>query len=201
MATRTPKTQTKPVTKLQRPATLDHLKAKGRAVEVVQVRLDAEATRLYEKLTSEIEAAQVLGGEPAAELLDARTAAEAEMEEATVEIRLQSIGRKAYDALVEQHKATPEQNIEHRQEQAQELMKQKGLSLDKAMELTADAPYNAETFPIALIAACAVEPELAEEDVQEFWEDWNLNEFLQLWMAAVRVHNTSKVGYWGKASG
>jgi hypothetical protein len=143
----------------------------------------------------------VLGGEPAAELLDARTAAEAEMEEATVEIRLQSIGRKAYDALVEQHKATPEQNIEHRQEQAQELMKQKGLSLDKAMELTADAPYNAETFPIALIAACAVEPELAEEDVQEFWEDWNLNEFLQLWMAAVRVHNTSKVGYWGKASG
>jgi hypothetical protein len=199
MATRTPKTQ--PVSKLPKPATLDHLKAKGRATEVVQVRLDAEATRLYEKLTNEIEAQRVLGSEPDADLLARREATQQAMEDATVEIRLQSIGRKAYDALVEEHKPTPEQNTEHRQEQARELMNQKGIDLAKAMELTTDAPYNAETFPVALIAACAVEPELTEADVQGFWDDWNLNEYLQLWMAAVRVHNTSKVGYWGKASG
>ena len=194
------KPKTPPVTGLHKPATLDHLKKKGRAVEYVHVRLDPEAAAELDEIEAEIGGLEILDQEVYPSLTERRADAQAKVDESTVTIKLLSIGRRAYDALVEKHAPTPEQNAEHRQEQIKQLMAD-GKTLEEATAQTGDAPYNPDTFPIALISACAVEPELSPADVQGFYEDWNLNEFLQLWMAAVRVHQTSRVGHWGKASG
>lgn len=188
-----------PVRGLKRPATLDHLK-KGRPVEVLQIVTDEEAAAELKRVQNDISALEVLESPVPTSLREERDALQEAVNASLVEIKLQSIGRKAYDALVKAHPATDEQNQEQRQEQIKELM-DKGKTLEQATALSTGAPYNVDTFAPALISACAIEPELTPEDVEELYDAWNLNEYLQLWMAAVRVNNTSQVGHWGKAYG
>lgn len=100
----------------------------------------------------------------------------------TVDIVLQSIGRKRYEALMTEHPATKEQNAEAKKETGEE------------------APYNVETFPIALISACALEPIMTEEQVQQVWDEWNSAEVMELFFAALEVTTARRHGL-GKESG
>ena len=101
---------------------------------------------------------------------------------ATFDIVLQSIGRKRYEALMQEHKPTRQQNAEAQKETGE------------------DAPYNVDTFPIALIAACSVEPVMTDEQVQQIWDEWNSAEVMDLFFAALEVTTARRQGL-GKESG
>lgn len=79
--------------------------------------------------------------------------AERAVVEATSHIVFHSLGRPAYDALLSEHPPTKEQK---------EAL---GLDLD----------HNPQTFPLALIAACAAEPRLTVEQIEELHEGNVLN--------------------------
>lgn len=102
--------------------------------------------------------------------------------EETVDIVLQSIGRKRYEALMQEHPPTKAQNAEAQKETGE------------------DAPYNLETFPVALVAACAIEPKMTDEQVQQIWDDWNSAEVMELFFAALEVTTARRNGL-GKESG
>lgn len=81
-----------------------------------------------------------------------------------VEVLFRAIGSHAYDELVAKYPPNKKQ-------------KDQGLT------------YDMDKFGPALIAACAVEPEMSEEDAKEIWESdaWNRGELMTLFMGAVQV--------------
>ena len=83
-------------------------------------------------------------------------------EDTTAVIRFEALGARAYDELVAAHQAD----------------KKPG------------APFNAETFAPALVAACAVEPVLTEDQARELLDEWSVAEALDLFNAALRVNTT-----------
>lgn len=115
----------------------------------------------------------------------AADAAEKALEPSVVWFEFRSIGRKAYDDLVKQHPPGEAENKEHLE------------------QYKVPAPYNAESFAPALIAASLVEPALTVEQVQELFEDeaWNGAEIIQLWQAAQEVNSTRRVVELGKGRG
>jgi hypothetical protein len=183
---------------MPRPATLDHLRSGKRPVtRVERVVLDpdlaerhAEALQAFEtaKLLAEAQPASVARGD---DLRDARRAlaeAEAEVEgsDAVVTMRFRSIGRVAYDELIERHPPTPDQQERHRRE-------------------SPDAPplaYNPDTFEVAVVAASSLEPRLTEAEAKEIATspDWNGAEWVQLVLAAITVNQQRRVVEMGKGS-
>ncbi len=93
--------------------------------------------------------------------------AEEAVREATFTVRFRSIGRKKYEALVDAHPPTDQDNIESMAENGQ------------------PAPYNGDTFGPALVAASAVEPEITLEEARGFWDDWNPSEVIDLFTGAL----------------
>lgn len=81
-------------------------------------------------------------------------------------ILFKSIGSKRYDDLLGQHKPTKEQAKD-------------------------GAQWNGETFPPALIAACAVDPEISLEDAEAIWasDDWSRGELLDLFVAVIKLNS------------
>lgn len=109
-------------------------------------------------------------------------AAEEALEASTLRITLQSIGRKRYEELVSEHPPTEAQNKESEEATGQ------------------PAPYNTDTFPPALIAASAVDPEMTVEQATELWDEWNTGELMELFFVAIEVNTQRRVGL-GKESG
>ena len=190
---------------LRRPATADHLQSKKRPYEDVQIRIDEDVVHEHNealKAIGKLELEQA-DDDAKAEAKSWLDQLETELEESTVTIRVRSIGRKLYEDLLAAHPPTEAQSEQHRREQIEALEKaglvdDKLESAKKRIEMA--APYNADTFPVALIAA-SNENQLTEADIQGYYDEWNLNEFLMLWMATMRVQKTNRVGHWGKASG
>lgn len=83
-----------------------------------------------------------------------------------VTLKFQAIGQKEYDKLVSKHPPTPEQRVE-------------------------GASFNIDTFAPALIAACAVEPEMTAADAKELWDspDWSRGDVMVLFRNAVDLNN------------
>jgi hypothetical protein len=75
----------------------------------------------------------------------------------TADIRLRALPRRAYRELLDAHPARPEDGEK--------------------------ADWNADTFPPALIAASAIDPELAPEQAQKIWDEWELSEVGTLFLA------------------
>lgn len=82
-------------------------------------------------------------------------------------VSIKAIGTTAYDELVAEHPPTPKQR-----------------------SASPNASFNNDTFPCALIAACATTPRLSYEDVVELKDsdDWAGGEFQDLFMACVKVN-------------
>jgi len=208
-----------------KPATADHLKKKTKPTQDVYICLEPE----LETTKNELEAAkdaidmrksqaefeltvaeELPDGDPTKEQLvklrtkrvadvtaelevatEALEKAEDEVAEKTVYLRLQGIGRKKYDKLREEHPPTDAQVLEFQKDNPKE---------DGTPGI--DVPeYNGDTYPPALISKCLVAPKLTASEVEDFTEDWNFNEYLQLFMAAVTVNTITQVRSWGKASG
>jgi hypothetical protein len=194
------------------PLTFDHLKSRKQPItHYVPVCLDnlaadrfhnAEAIFLEMQAASEADLARAsLGnGDVAAEQArqDAIRAeyedAKAAYEDATVQIVMRTIGRKAYERLVLEHPPTDEQKAQFK--------------IDYGDEAT--APYDAEAFAPALVAACCVEPKMTVEEVTVLFEGefddagneitpaWNMAEVMTLFGEALAVCNLSSVGAVGK---
>jgi hypothetical protein len=77
-----------------------------------------------------------------------------------LELVFQAISYKELDALQAKHTPTQQQRIE-------------------------GASFNRNTFPPALIAACAIDPEMTEQDARDLWqsEDWSTGELNTLFNA------------------
>ena len=96
-----------------------------------------------------------------------------------VEFVFRSIGRKAYDRLVNEH--PPSNKAKNEAEKQGE--DPKNLQWD---------PY---TFPQALVAAAIIHPKLDLDSVEEIWEsdDWNGNELQALFYTALSVQQKTRV--------
>lgn len=159
----------KPATKsFVRPATLDDLLAREPRREVVPIHLKEAEFRAYE------EAAKAVALTDTPETRKALEDAEAALAATTVTVTLQEIPRPDYDALISAHPATEEQDKLHRE------------------RVGIPAPYDTDNFPLALVAASAVEPAMSEEQVRSVWEAWPFHELSRLWQAALKVNSQSR---------
>lgn len=189
----------------KKPVTFDHLRGKKPIERKVYVHLDPALSEAFDDVDGRLDELRrdhrerrLRAANTAAGLTDVfermledeigvveREWAEADaaLQDSTVVVLMRSPGRKRYEALVNEHPPTEEQNAESQREHKQ------------------DAPYNAETFGPALVAACAVEPELTEEQAQSLIDDWNLNEAMLLVIGALEVCQATQVSHLGKGSG
>lgn len=83
-----------------------------------------------------------------------------------VTMKFQAIGMRAYDNLVAKHPPKPDQRAE-------------------------GSSFNMDTFAPALIAACAVEPEISLEEAKQIWDsdDWSRGDVMVLFRNAVELNN------------
>jgi len=81
-------------------------------------------------------------------------------------VLFKSIGLKAYDDLVAEHKPTKEQAKD-------------------------GGTWNPETFPPALIAACSKDPVISPEDANALWEssEWSRGELMDVFVAVVKLNS------------
>lgn len=177
---------------MPRPATLDHLRSQKKPVRrTVTVPLDSEvADRHMEAKSSYDFAKRRLEGQPDdrdlqdkfTDVEEAYLAATDEMEDNSVTFTFRGVGREAFEELLLEHQPTKSQRDQARKEGAGNLN------------------WNFDTFPIALIAASSVDPELSESDVKEIWNspDWNQGELMALFGAALDVNQTRRIVDLGK---
>lgn len=176
---------------MARPATLDHLRsAKKPVTKTVVIALDSELAERLEEARTKLEVAGIrMRKRPDdLELVEAHERAEDEYQSAraaadeeSVSFKFRSIGRAAFEELMLRHLPTRDQK-------------------EQARKAGAQATYNADTFPPALIAATCVEPELQVHEAEELWKDpsWNQAELLELFLAALDVNQQRRVVDLGK---
>jgi hypothetical protein len=178
-----------------RPRTADHLKSAKKPVQVtVAIHHDDELVVAYEEASDALARAELLqdhdADKDAAEIVqlrEAKSAAAEALREATTFITFKSMGRKAYQALIEEHPPTEEQKKQYQTEHGME------------------APYDQETFAPALVAACAYDSDgeliWTVEEAEEVFEEWNSSEIVTLFQAAIQCNSARRVTDLGKASG
>lgn len=105
------------------------------------------------------------------------------MDEDSVMIIMQSVGRRRYDQLIQAHPPTDAQ-------------------MDDAEKKKVDPPsYNIETFTPALLTETIVEPQMTSDQIQVLFDDWGTGEIMRLFFAALEVNTGSKVDDFVKSSG
>lgn len=166
---------------------LDHLRGKKRPMVHLQLVLDEEAAARVAELRQEI----ARSGETP-ELQAELEAATKARDDSRVRLTLQSIGRKRFNALQEEHPPTDEQIAEYQ--------KATGKVDPDSGEVTPSEQvpdYNPDTFPTILMAQAMVPP-VDPDELEELLDEWNDNEYLQLWAATMAAHSVSRVAMWGK---
>jgi len=83
-----------------------------------------------------------------------------------VTLKYQAIGMREYDRLVSKHPPKPDQRAE-------------------------GSSFDIDTFAPALIAACAVEPEISPSQAKQLWdsEEWSRGDVMVLFRQAVELNN------------
>ncbi len=183
---------------------LDHLRGKKRPVtRTVEVFLDsdvaAEVNRARAVLEDIEERISTNKGDLGLQVQRDEARAELErLQDAAVEagdvvsFTFRSIGRKAYERLIEEHPATEEQ-----QKQAREHGVEAGLAPHLSR-----LSWNADTFPPALIAAASVDPKISHDEAYELFhvsEDWNQAELTALFVTARDAQQARDVADLGKS--
>lgn len=176
----------------ERPMTYDHLRSKKKPnFKTIRLPLDSEIADAFEEAKNEMERLKLrLDYKPDDKALlkehsaavDAYEAAKALMLENSVEFKFRSIGRKRFDELIFEHPPTEAQ-------------------IKKAKETGAgEANWNEDTFPVAIMSACMVEPKMEEHEVKDLWEseDWAGSEVLALFWAALEVNSNRRAIELGK---
>lgn len=203
--------ETKSKPKTRRPETFDHLKSKKKPLrrEVIIPGEDAPV-EAYEKAVRALERAEIRNE---AEDVIGRCAAKVEetinaLREASAVFVMQSIGRKALRELIEAHPPSDAQMKEWEKEAfiiptdaevAEAAKAEKPIPRPiKRQDAPPEPAWNIDTYPRALMAASCVSPEMTEAQVQELDDEWNAEETLELWMAALEVNSSKRSADWGK---
>lgn len=163
----------------------DLLAKKKPVTRTVTIVLDGELADRWNEAKAALDEAKAADDRASTEVTRLKLAdAEAALEElqpsvkdATIEMTLQSLGRRGYQGLIELHPPTKVQK---------EKARKRGNN---------DLDNNPDSFPPALIAASLVDPKMTEEDVAELFasEQFNEIELAELYGAALMVNTTSKV--------
>lgn len=106
------------------------------------------------------------------------------LEEVTVEYYFESIGRDAFNNLIDAHPPSDEQVMEAEKEGVPRPL------------------FNGDEFWKHALVACCAQPELTEEDVNEMWESpsWNDDEITSLCQAAWSANKQRSLLDVGKGS-
>jgi hypothetical protein len=127
--------------------------------------LEARHRDLERRLAEEIELDNRLNREPVApDIADEIRSLEAEIEAAKVPFTFAAIGKRAWSDLLAQHPPTAEQRQHGR------------------------ADFNADTFPAAAVAACALEPTISWTAAVRLEAALNSSQFDLLWGAVIDVN-------------
>jgi hypothetical protein len=170
--------------KIKRPATFDRLRKKQPLQKLVTIPLSSEAVEAYDRAENALERARLLNETDKLSGLELELeGARAHLENESETLVFQSMGRLAYDDLVEEHPPTEEQIKEF-----QEANGGKGRP-----------PYNIDTFAPALVAASCVEPQMTVDEVNVLFTEWNATEVAELWVAALEVNTQRRVVSLGNA--
>lgn len=102
------------------------------------------------------------------------TAARSKVDAVTRRMVFRAVGSKRYDEILAEH---PPEN--------DEIRKAKADGKPKPM-------YHGETFPVALICESLISPKLELEEVQAIWDDWNRDETMTLFLAALSVNTRAR---------
>lgn len=182
----------------QKKQPLDHLMSKKQPVRrTVYLAADPELLEELTSLEAEVRRLQtVVKLRDDADATERLPLAETELaamrervEEEAVKFVFKSIGRKAYDRLVQEHPATDEQQAAAQKE-----------------DPTASLPFNPQTFPLGLIMACMETPDVsdpADANTMREWldsENFNTAETMMLFNACIDVNNRSTLVQMGKES-
>lgn len=173
----------------KRPVTMDHLRSKKQpTIRKVRLSMSSDVDERLNQAESEFTLAQVqlMADDEDEELkvkadqtkFALKAAQDAAMED-SVEFVFRSMGRKQYDALVDEHPPS--------EASRKDALKQGG-NPDQL-------PWDPYTFPPALLAASIVSPALTHEDIMELWEsnDWSGNEMSELFSAALEAQQARRL--------
>lgn len=116
--------------------------------------------RLVEESTK---GAGTLASGPPKDLADQLLALERDIDAATRTFRFRALSRRRWRSLLGAHPP---------------LKQHKADGLD----------FNPETFPVAAVAACAVEPEMTQEQAEKVADAIPLGEFEKMWAAVLQVN-------------
>lgn len=118
------------------------------------------------------------------ELTIKRNAVKEQVRETAIKFVFQAIPRKKYEALIEEHPPTDKQVADW-----------------KASGEKGSIDFNPDTFPVPLIVACCIEPDVDKEELADWLqngEEWNQAELVTLFMAATEVNQTRRIVNLGK---
>lgn len=184
-----------PINNGGRPLTYDHLQSRKKSIiRKVTIPLDDELAERWQEITGRKEVSRLrleMGIDnpevrrQVVEDLATATADEdalkEEMGDNVAVFKFKSLGGKKFGKMREKYPPSDDHVA---------YAKSKGLVLD----------WNPDTFPPALLAACAVEPELTPEQAQELWEsdEWSEGELNSLLEAALNANTQVRSINWGK---
>lgn len=165
-----------------RPLTFDHLRSQKKPLEAkVQLILNDD-------VIDAVNEAVASGNDEA--IVAARQAAE----EATVTFRLRSIGRKRFEALLQEHPPTDEDIAEVAEQFPVDAQAPGEVQAKQRAEQRAARPaYHAETFAPALLAKVCYDPVLDEAEWSELMDEWNTAEVMELFLQAMSVCSSRRV--------
>lgn len=108
-------------------------------------------------------------------------------------VTIRALSRKRWNGLLTVHAPTDEQVTEYRA-----LQVARGTPLGRIQ----DVPWNKDTFPPALMAACVVDPPLSEAAAAELWDpendDWTDAELEEIFGALLILNQHAKHVHLGK---
>lgn len=151
----------------------DILARKKPNIRSIDICLDSDLAAEIQALEREIDQAKRKRGKS---LADGTARLEVQLDELyeraaaeSVTFTFQDIGRKAFDELVMAHPATKDQK-------------------ERVAELGGGIlEYNIDTFPPALLAATAIDPEMTVEDAQQIFDVWGSGDAEILFTQALLV--------------
>lgn len=134
----------------------------------VELVLKASLQAQFDQLNRQLEVASeksnkaTLAGSPeVVELAELVEAVREEMRQNTVTIRLRALPKRAWQSLIDQH---------------------------PAREGVDPSDYNSETFPVAALSACAVEPKISPEKAGMLIDRVSAGQWSSLWTAVVGLN-------------